>query len=62
MYNFFEPPCIINDTISLFFKLQSTFLVISNRNSFRVLFFGKIASVYFINMARRGKIIRYVLM
>jgi len=32
--------------INSFFKLQSAFLIISNHNSFRVLF-DKIASVYF---------------
>jgi len=37
----------INKTANLFFKLKSAFLLISNHNSFRVLF-HKIASVYFL--------------
>jgi len=40
------PKIIINDAINLFFKPISS-LLISNHNSFRVLF-GKIVSVYFI--------------
>ena len=32
------PTIIVNDTISLFFKTAISILVISNRNSFRVLF------------------------
>ena len=39
---------ITNDTISLLFKSAISILVISNHNSFRVLF-DKIASVYFIS-------------
>ena len=38
---------IINNTINLVFKTAISILVISNHNSFRVLF-GKMASVYFI--------------
>jgi len=41
------PNIIINDTINLFFKTAVSILVVSNHNSFRVLF-DKIASVYFI--------------
>jgi len=41
------PNIIINETVNVFLKLQSPFLVISNHSSFRVLF-DKIASVYFI--------------
>ena len=41
------PNIIISNTINLFFKAAISILVISNHNSFRVLF-DKIASVYFI--------------
>ena len=41
------PNVIINNTIKVFFKLQSAFFVFSNDNSFRERF-DKIASVYFI--------------
>ena len=39
------PKMIVNDTINLFLKLCNQHLVVSNRNSFRVLF-DEIASVY----------------
>ena len=39
---------IINDTIYLFLKTAISISLISNHNSFRVLFEKKIASVYFI--------------
>jgi len=39
-----DPKITINDTMNLFFKTAFTILVISNHNSFRVLF-DKIASV-----------------
>ena len=38
---------IINDTINLFFKTAMSIGVISNHNSFRVLF-DEIVSVYFV--------------
>jgi len=41
------PENIINNTTDLFFKTSISVSVISNHNSFRVLF-GKIAFVYFI--------------
>jgi len=41
------PKIVINNTINLCFKTTILILVISIRNSFRVLF-GKIACVYFI--------------
>jgi len=41
------PKIIINNTINLFLKTAISVLLISNLNSFRVLF-DKIASVYFI--------------
>jgi len=41
------PKIIINNTINVLFKTAINMLVISNRNSFRVLL-DKIASVYFI--------------
>jgi len=41
------PKIIINGTINLFLKTAMSFLLISNRNNFRVLFDKKIASVYF---------------
>jgi len=41
------PENIINNTTNLFFKTSISVSVISNHNSFRVLF-GKIAFVYFI--------------
>jgi len=41
------PKIIINDTINLFFTSAISILVISNHNSFRVLF-DKIVSLYFI--------------
>ena len=42
------PKIIINDTINLFSKTEINILLISNHNSFRVLF-DKIASLYFIS-------------
>ena len=48
-------PKIIYDTINLYFKTAISILLISNHNSFRVMF-DKIASVYFIcKMASPGK-------
>ena len=41
------PKIVINETINLFLKTAISILVISNYNSFRVLF-GKIVSVHFI--------------
>jgi len=41
------PKMIINDTVKFFSKTATNFSVISNHNSFRVLF-DKSASVYFI--------------
>jgi len=41
------PKIILNDTVSLFLKTAISISVISNHNSFRVLF-DKIDSVYFI--------------
>ena len=41
------PKIILNSTINLFLKTAISLLVISNHNSFRVLF-DKIASIYFI--------------
>ena len=41
------PKIVINNTIYLRFKTAVSILLISNRNSFRVLF-DKIASIYFI--------------
>ena len=41
------PEIIINDTINLIFKSAVNILVMSNHNSFRVLF-DNFASVYFI--------------
>jgi len=47
------PKIIINDTINLFFKTAINILVISNHNSFRVLF-DKIATVYIIRKIHLG--------
>jgi len=41
------PKIVINNAVNLFFKTATSFLVISNHSSFRVLF-DKIASIYFI--------------
>ena len=41
------PKILINNTMNLLFKIAISILVISNHNSYRVLF-DKIAPVYFI--------------
>jgi len=41
------PKIIVNNKVNLFFKTANNILVISNHNSFRVLF-DNIASVYFL--------------
>ena len=41
------PKIIINNTVNLFYKTAISAFIISNHNSYRVLFY-KIASVYFI--------------
>ena len=47
-YYYYYYKIIVSDAIGLFFKTAISILLISNRNSFRVLF-DKIASVYFIS-------------